>query len=76
MAAVVSGLVQSNISGTLNSASSNENNVNSSSLHMEGVNNQSEITKLGFPLPDLYKLALKFYKGKLRVRAVHIIYFA
>lgn len=65
MAAVVSGLVQSHISDSLNSANSDENNIVSSFGHsMKIRDDQSDIIKLGFPLADLYKLALKFYKGK------------
>lgn len=64
MAAVVSGLVQSHISDSLNSANSDKNNIVSSFGHMKVRDDQSDIIKLGFPLSDLYKLALKFYKGK------------
>lgn len=61
MAAIVSGLVQSHISDSLNS---DENSIISSFGHMKVRDDQSDILKLGFPLSDLYKLALKFYKGK------------
>lgn len=64
MAAVVSGLVQSHISESLNSANSDEKNIVSSFGHMNVRDDQNDIIKLGFPLSDLYKLALKFYKGK------------
>lgn len=64
MAAVVSGLSQSHISESLNSANSDEKNIVSSFGHKNVRDDQSDIIKLGFPLSDLYKLALKFYKGK------------